>query len=104
MCRFISGKKPCELQRSVTYPAVEQQSASVAQNLPQQPARQAPKVSRPYALEAITLSELAEDRVDAAAETAEVNASLDLVLLSQRRAQVAFSVAQPFKETFIRVN
>ena len=46
----------------------------MTQHLPQQPARQMPQVARPHPLYGVTLHELAEDRVDAVAKTAQEGA------------------------------
>ncbi len=54
---------------------VEQEGDGVAQDLPQQPVCQVPKIFCPYALYRIALCELAEDRVDPVAKTAQEGAS-----------------------------
>src|SRR4051794_15350514 len=53
---------------------VEQEGQGMAQYLPQQPTREVPEVARPHPLYGVTFYELAEDRVDAVAKTAQIGA------------------------------
>jgi len=73
MCRFlVEGLR--ELKRAVTRSVVEQEGHGVAQDLPQQPADQVPKVFGPDSLYTIALCELRKDGVDPVAQAAQEHA------------------------------
>ena len=62
MCRF-SVEEPGQLQRTVSDLLAKKERQRMTQDLPEQPARQMPEVTRPQTLDRIALGELAEDGV-----------------------------------------
>ena len=62
------------MQRPVAQQMVEQEGHSVAQDLPEQPARQMPQIARPHPLYRVPLHELREDGVYPVAKTAQQRA------------------------------
>src|ERR671926_709957 len=75
MCGFLVDELR-ELQRAVARTVVEQEGDGVAEDLPQQPAGQMPKVFGPHSLEGVSSGELRKDGVDPVAQAAQRRAPL----------------------------
>ena len=91
------------MQRPVTSPVVEQEGDGVAQDLPKQPAGQAPEVLGPHPLHGVAPRELAEDGVDPVAKTAQAGAPFGggiALLASVRREELD---ARAPRQLFLRL-
>ncbi len=94
-----------ELQRPIAGPVVKQERHGMAEDLPQQPAGQVPKVLSPHPLYAVALCELREDGVDAVAKVAEEGTSFGSgsLLLEEYGARSSMPIRHSSSLVFGRV-